>query len=329
MIRSAVRSGIVSVGEFSLHFGERLRDARIAYRLYGDASGPVLVVLGGISAGRNITAPIGESNGWWQEFVGPGSAIDTRRFAVLGIDFIGGSGASTGPRSEAFPAVSTVDQANAIAAVLDELGITRTHAIVGSSYGGMVALAFGALHPSRVERLVVIGAAHEPHPMATALRSLQRRIIRLGLETDHVAEAVSIARGIAMTTYRTSVEFAQRFDSAPKQIESRFQFPVEAYLEHCGASYARAYSPWAFLCLSESIDLHSVDPRQIEVPVTLVSFTTDTLVPPWQMRALADQLGERATLIQLDSIYGHDAFLKEAEAVKNVLRSIFQEEQPQ
>lgn len=308
-----VLNGVANCERLQLHHGSEIRDAQVAYTLYGDVSLPAVVVLGGISAGRNVTT-------WWSDFVGPDRAIDTHDFAVLGIDFIGGSGESTGPTKKPFPKTSTFDQARAVAAALDDIGIATVRAFVGSSYGGMVALCFAALYPHRASELVVIGAAHEPHPMATALRSLQRRTIRLGIETGRVAEAVAIARGIAVTTYRTADEFAERFAPAARRSGEGFSFEVEDYLEHCGAAYARTYSPWGFLCLSESIDLHSIDPARITVPTTLVSVSSDTLVPSWQMRALAQRINAPARLVEIESRYGHDAFLKEVAAVSGILR---------
>ena len=177
------------------------------YELTGPPNAPLVVVLGGISATRHVTATASDTReGWWQALVGPGAAIDTRDVRVLGIDW---SVPTTGT-------VTTFDQATAIVAVLDRLGVDRAAAIVGASYGGMVALAFGAAHPSRVDRLVVISAAHESHPMATAHRVIQRRIIRMGLAAGTPSDGVALARALGVTTYRTAAEFAARFDVAPQ-----------------------------------------------------------------------------------------------------------------
>ncbi|HUP88100.1 MAG TPA: homoserine O-succinyltransferase [Longimicrobiales bacterium] len=304
--RARALKGTTSIPCLRLHHGGELRDVRIAYTLTGEADSPVVVALGGISAGRDVST-------WWRDFVGAGRAIDTREFSLLGIDFLGGSGATTGPHDALFPSISTYDQARVIAAVLNDLGVYQVHAFVGSSYGGMVALAFGELFPERAQRLVVISAAHEPHPMATALRSLQRRTIRLGIATGSTNEAISIARGIAMTTYRTSTEFAQRFDRKS----------VVDYIEHCGETYARNFSPYGFLCLSESIDLHAVEPQNITVRTTIVSIDSDTLVPRWQLQQLAAGLPD-SHLVEIDSLYGHDAFLKEVDAVSQIVREALQ-----
>ena len=313
-------SSVLRLDSLTLELGGVLTGAEIGFTLYGDPDLPLVVVLGGISAGRKVRGSgNARRHGWWQDFVGDGLAIDTRSFAALGVDFLGGAGSSTAPGGPGFPAISTVDQARTIVAVLDHLGIARARAVVGSSYGGMVALAFAARFGHRLGRLVVISAAHESHPMATALRTLQRRAVRLGLESGRVEEGLAIARGIAMTTYRTAEEFAGRFGTIPDRTSTGLRFPVEEYLEHHGASFGRRFSPWSFLCLSESLDLHHVDPDRISTPTTLVAVDTDALVPPWQLRALAERLGGPVRLIEISSIYGHDAFLKEVGAVSDII----------
>ncbi|HXP26672.1 MAG TPA: hypothetical protein VN891_12880, partial [Steroidobacteraceae bacterium] len=80
---------------FALHYGDSLPDARVSFRLVGNEQGPVVVVLGGISAHRIVTGAPGE--GWWPEMVGPGLGVDTRQYRVLGIDYIGGRGDSATP----------------------------------------------------------------------------------------------------------------------------------------------------------------------------------------------------------------------------------------
>jgi homoserine O-acetyltransferase/O-succinyltransferase len=320
LTHTEVLSGAVDIARLPLFHGGELRNVRIAYNVYGDVVNPAVVVLGGISAGRHI------SPGWWQDFVGPEKPVDTDRFCVVGIDFLGGCGASTRAENESFPAISSTDQANVVCAVLNALSIDRLEFFIGSSYGGMVALAFAERHPARVARVIVISAAHQPHPMATALRSLQRRTIHLGLESGRVDEAVAIARGLAMTTYRSSIEFAHRFDVAAVPHGAGWRHPVQDYIEQRGRDFARRFTASAFLCLSQSSDLHNLDPSRIHAAVTLIGVDTDTLVPTWQLQQLAEQLSGNVELHTISSIYGHDAFLKEVDAVSSILRSTFNQE---
>ena len=111
--------------------------------------------------------------GWWGELAGAGKALDPSLLQLVGIDWL--ESGLEGPEI-----VTTFDQADHLARELDREGIDRLDLLYGSSFGGNVALCFASRYPARVGRLVIIGAAHRSHPMATALRSLQRRVVLLG-----------------------------------------------------------------------------------------------------------------------------------------------------
>lgn len=307
------------VGPFDLHFGGRLPRVTVAFRLAGRAGAPVVGVMGGISAGRYVFSPGGRRAGWWDEIVGPGRALDTDRFRILGFDFLGGSHETTGPTSGGtFPSVSAFDQAELLVRLADHLGIAVLQGCVGASYGGMVALALAERHPRRLRHAVVISAAHRTHPMSTAWRSVQRSIVRYALGHGEGAKGLALARALAMATYRSAREFEERFSGPAVAAAGEFRFPVESYLFARGEAYAAEYRPEAFVCLSESIDLHQVAPESITVPTSLVGVEEDQLVPLTDLRELRDRLAGSCRLVEISSIYGHDAFLKETEVLRDV-----------
>jgi len=115
---------------FTLHYGDRLPDAKVAFRLAGPEDAPVIAVLGGISAHRIVAGSAGE--GWWPELVGPGLGVDTRSYRVLGMDYLGGRGDSSTPeKGGKFPPLSSYDQADALCAIVRHLRLKPLHAIVG------------------------------------------------------------------------------------------------------------------------------------------------------------------------------------------------------
>ena len=344
-------------GEVSLYHGGRLTGIRVAWRLVGPANAPVVCALGGISANRRVFDSEESRKGWWSEVVGPGQALDAERFRVLSFDYLGGSAETTGPgrptlhavpdtnsaltasasadgctsagrpaspegatsasSSSQFPNISTYDQAELLVRLLNNLGLKSLRAIVGGSYGGMVALAFGERYPERVSRLVVIGAGDRTHPMATAWRSVQRQILRFAVECGRPKDGLQLARALAMSTYRSAEEFEARFNGAPSRDGERFTFPVERYLNARGSDFAERHQPESILCLSESIDLHHVDATRIFVPTTIVAIREDQLVPLTDLRGLAARLPV-ARLHEISSIYGHDAFLKESDQLRGI-----------
>ncbi len=277
---------------FPLRRGSVLPDPVLCFELSGPPGAPVVAVLGGISAGRRPAA-------WW-----PGVDFGQRR--VLSFDWLGGRQADP-----TCPAVTPDDQAAALVVLLDHLQIPALHALVGASYGGMVALAFAASFPERVARLAVLAAAHEPHPLGTAFRTVQRGILDLagaGRERDGVA----LARALAMATYRGADELARRFATAP----------VADYLQARGRAFAADFPAHAYRRLSQSIDLHRIEPERVRVPAWLCSFAGDQLVPPAQVAALAARLPFLRGHTVIATACGHDGFLVETDAVSAFLREV-------
>lgn len=222
--------------------------------LTGDRAGPAVVVLGGISGNRWVSRGSDGGPGWWPGLVGNAAAINTEAFAILGVDYAADESGRTAP--------TTQEQAEAVLAAMDAAGIASA-AIVGASYGGMVALSLAAAYPERVRRLVVISADATPHPMATAIRELQRRVVTLGAANGCGKDALAVARGMAMLSYRTAEEFGGAF-------RGRDRRTIAAVVERAGRvparmrrAFVKRMSPRRFLSLSASIDRHCVDPGAI------------------------------------------------------------------
>jgi homoserine O-acetyltransferase len=304
---------------FKLHYGDVLPDAKVAFRLVGPEDAPVIAVLGGISAHRVVAGAAGA--GWWPEIVGPGLGVDTRQYRVLGIDYLGGRGDSSTPDTGGrFPPLSSYDQADALCAVVKHLRLKPLHAIVGASYGGMVALCFAERYAALVNHIIVLSAADKAQVLSTAWRSVQRQIVREAIARGDGAAGLKLARALAMATYRSAVEFQLRFGAAPTRNEDRFRFPIEDYLFARGDDYVQKYRAESFLVLSESIDLHQVDATRVHTPATLIAVREDQLVPFHDMQALSARLNGPRQLIEINSIFGHDAFLKEGAALTPIIK---------
>ena len=317
---SAVLPRLLSLSEdFEVALPERLAafGPTVRATLVGRGNGPTVVVLGGISADRFACQDAHGGPGWWAGLVGEGAAIDPADRAVLSVDFAADAAGRAAP--------STQDQAAVVLAAMDAAGVASA-AFVGASYGGMVALSLAATHPDRATRLVVVSADASPHPMATALRELQRRTVALGIERGCGLEALAIARGLAMLSYRTDEEFGERFAGGLGSSDPRATTAPGAYLRACGDAFTRRMSPERFLSLSGSIDRHAVDPACVVAPVLLIGADPDKLVPTSQMRNLAKRLGGPAALHILRSRYGHDMFLKEAAAIGRLVAPFLAED---
>lgn len=273
-------------------------------RIGGNSDGPLVVLLGGISANRFAADDGAGGSGWWSGLAGPGKTIDPARHRILGLDFVADEGGRDAP--------TTLEQAEALAAILAPLRAPAT--IIGASYGGMIALALAASRPELVDQLAIISAPHAPHPAATAVRELQRRIVGLGRDGGRDTEGLAIARGLAMLTYRTPAEFGTRFTGGIDDSDPLTCSDPGRYLRARGEAYRDVMSPGRFLSLSASIDRHRVDPAAVRAPCLVIGASSDQLVPPSQLEDLAARLPD-ARLHLLESLYGHDMFLKDAAKV--------------
>lgn len=292
--------------EFDVPVPHHLRAYGTHVRATLTGEGPAVVVLGGISGTRYVCGDADGEGGWWGGLVGATQAVCPHDFSILGIEF---AADETGRA-----ALDTADQAEVVAAAMDAAGIASA-AIVGASYGGMVALSLAAREPGRVDRLVIISADASPHPMATAHRELQRRTVALGMANGCAREALAIARGQAMLTYRTRQEIGERFAGGLVGTDPLGATEPGAYLRAQGDAFVDRMSPGRFLSLSASIDRHRVDPASVRAPTLLIGARSDALVPPSQMEALTSRLCGEAVLHMRDSRFGHDMFLKDAEAI--------------
>lgn len=282
----------------------------LRYELVGPPGAPLLLVAGGISAGRHVLGSYDfPEAGWWQA---QSTSLDPQRHQILAIDWANADGALALP-------IDPADQAEAIRQLLDQLGIARAAAFVGASYGAMVGMHFAALFPDRLGRLLAISAADRPHPYASACRALQRQALTLGERLGDPTSGVALARAMAILTYRTPDEFADRFAADPTVgADTLVRVAAEDYLDFQGARHCRRMNSIAYRRLSESIDLHRIDPADIKPPLTLVAVDQDALVPPADIEAMAARVPDTRFLL-IHSRYGHDAFLKEEAQVAAII----------
>ena len=301
--------GVLRLPPLNLACGATLSAGELAWQSWGPQCAPVVIVLGGISAGRDIGS-------WWKEQCGEQRALDPRERRLVSIDWLGGSDRSSGPRDATdFPTIDSIDQANALLALLNHLSIAHVDAIIGASYGGCVGQHLASLLGSRLRTLVVIGAAHRAGPWALALRQLQRAgIAAAGDGADARREALKRARQLAVLGYRTAAELERRFGGTdPRE-------GVLGWLDAHGERFANRFDPESFLRLSASLDAHECTPESISVTTTVVAIDEDLIVPIALAAEFTRRLRGRANLVTLQSEYGHDAFLKEESAIADILR---------
>ncbi|KAF2270241.1 homoserine O-acetyltransferas-like protein [Lojkania enalia] len=264
-----------------LDWGGILPEFDIAYETWGtlnqEKNNAILLHTGLSASSHAHSTEANPKPGWWEKFIGPGKPLDTNRYFVICTNVIGGCYGSTGPSSfdpsnneryaTRFPILTMEDMVRAQFRLLDNLGIDKLYASVGSSMGGMQSLAVGVLFPERVGRIVSISGCARSHPYSIAMRHTQRQVLMMdpnwarGFYYDRIPPhgGMKLAREIATVTYRSGPEWEQRFGrrradpSRPPALCP--DFLIETYLDHAGEKWCLEYDPNSLLYVSKAMDL--------------------------------------------------------------------------
>jgi homoserine O-acetyltransferase len=324
------RIAAVDLGAFTLEEGTTL-PLTIAYR--HDGPGPdapqVLVI-------HALTGSADAAGDWWAPLIGPGRAFDTTRVGILCTNLLGGRYGSTGPVSTnpatgepwgvAFPQPTARDEARAIWRLADALGIERFALVAGGSLGGMISLEVALERPHAVRHVVPIGAPAATGPMAIAWNHIQLGIIeRLG------HEGLSLARQLAMTTYRSTADFDGRFG---RHVQEDGRFAVVSYLDHQGTKIHDRFDPDTYSVLVRVMDGHDVGRDRGGIVeafralaaagagLTGIGIEGDILYGPDQVRHLVGEAaaaGIDAGYVEIETTKGHDGFLIEWDQLTRLL----------
>ncbi|RFD25269.1 homoserine O-acetyltransferase [Mycobacterium uberis] len=348
--------GVVGIGRFRLESGAVLDDVCIAVQRWGKLSPArdnVVVVLHALTGDSHITGPAGPGHptpGWWDGLAGPGAPIDTNRWCAVATNVLGGCRGSTGPSSLArdgkpwgsrFPLISVRDQVEADIAALAATGITEVAAVVGGSMGGARALEWIVSHPGQVRSglLLAVGAratADQIGTQTTQIEAIKTDPNWQGGDYYETGRApnvgLTIARRFAHLTYRGEVELDNRFANGNQDNEDPAtggRYAVESYLEHQGDKLLARFDAGSYVVLTKTLNSHDVGRGRggvsaalngCPVPVVVGGITSDRLYPLRLQQELAELLPGCTGLQVVDSIYGHDGFLVESEAVGKLIR---------
>ena len=305
-------------------------------------------------AGRH---PLTGKPGWWERMVGPGKPIDTDRFHVICANVLGSCMGTTGPATAdpatgsdyamRFPVITIGDMVRAEIALLDALGIGRLHAVVGGSMGGMQALTLASAYPDRVARALVIASTARHSAQNIAFHEVGRQAIMADPDWhngDYAQYGTQPARGLAVArmaahiTYLSEAGLTEKFgrrlqDRDVKTFGFDADFQVESYLRHQGLAFTDRFDANSYLYITRAMDYYDLAEAHggrlanaflaaREVRFCLVSFTTDWLYPTAESRAIVHALnavGAPTSFVELDSAFGHDAFLLDVPSLDRVI----------
>ncbi len=360
----------VHPGPFGFESGQTLTGFTLRYETYGHlnaARDNTVLVCHALSGDHHCAGihSLGDPKpGWWNNFIGPGKAVDTNRFHVLCVNVLGGCQGSTGPSSTdpatgrpyglTFPFVTIRDMVRAQKLLCDHLGLSALHAVIGGSMGGMQVLQWGLEYPAFVRRLIPLATTARESAQAIAFNEVGRQAIMQDPEWNHGDYArgggprvgLAIARMMAHITYLSDEsmdrKFGRRRTAGSDQTAYNFdvQFEVESYLRHQGEAFINRFDANSYLYITRALDHFDLPAAYgslerafapVEAETLSVAFTSDWLFPPDQNREIVLALlraGKRASYAELAIDLGHDSFLLESEDLYTLVRSFLGSPRP-
>ncbi|HEY6822306.1 MAG TPA: homoserine O-acetyltransferase [Burkholderiales bacterium] len=348
-----------------LRGGATLPSYELAYETYGELNAArtnAVLVCHALNASHHVAGHYEsepDNIGWWDNLVGPGKPLDTRRFFVVGNNYLGSCFGSTGPASinpatgkpwgADFPVVTVEDWVEAQARLADRLGIERFAAVIGGSLGAMQALQWTLSYPERVRHSLVIAAA----PRLSAQNIAFNEVARQAIMTDpdfhggHYYEkgvvpsrGLRIARMIGHITYLSNDAMMEKFGRLLRRASLGFDFDIdfeiESYLRYQGDKFSTYFDANTYLRITKALDYF--DPaadfggdltaalERAKAAFLVVSFKSDWRFAPERSREIVRALLDNRRIVsylEIDAPGGHDAFLLDDGRYHAALRAYF------
>jgi len=344
--------------EFTLESGERIGTITLAFETCGslneDKTNVILIVHALSGDAHAAGFHKGDKDpGWWDNMIGQGKAFDTDKYFVICSNVIGGCRGSTGPSSVNpktnrpygldFPLITVTDMVNAQKHLIDYLGIQRLLAVAGGSMGGMQVLEWMVSYPENLRSAIPIATTIRHSPQQIAFNEVGRQAIMADPNWKAgnyyggplPARGLAVARMVGHITFMSDKSMAEKFGRRFRNDRQGFKFTadfeVEGYLRYRGDNFVKRFDANSYLYVTKAIDYFDVSRgkslgevfRGIGTRVWVIAFKSDWLYPAYQSQEIVRACklaGLDVTYCEIDSTYGHDAFLLEAEEETHLIK---------
>lgn len=331
------------VGALTCETGGFLPSVQVAYETWGTlnaAKDNAVLVCHALSGDSHAI-------GWWERLIGPGKAINTDQFFVIGTNSLGGCQGTTGPASKdeagkiyrtRFPMVTVGDMVEVQSRLIERLGIDQLHAVAGGSMGGMQALEWTVRKPGRVKKCFATASCAAHNAMQIGFNEAARQAVMRDdrwkggeyEEGQGPEGGLAVARMIGHLSFLSEAAFEAKFarrlqDKDRPDYHLGIDFQIESYLSYQGDKFTKRFDANSLLYLTKAIDYY--DLREFtgsQSEYLFVSFTSDWLYPSHQsedLKKMADAKSLNAEHYVIDLPYGHDGFLLDGEIQGGAVRT--------
>jgi len=329
--------------------------------LNSSADNAVLIchALSGSAHVAGYNRPDDTKPGWWDDQVGPGKNIDTDKYFVICSNFLGSCYGTTGPSSinpktgrpygTEFPIITIADMVKVQKLLIEKLGIKQLLAVIGGSMGGMQVLQWAIEYPDSLKAAIAVAATTHLGAQSIAFDAVGRNAIiadptfNNGRYTPDAppSRGLGIARMIGHLTYLSEQGMREKFGRQLKNAEKytydfNSEFAVETYLDYQGRKFVERFDANSYLYITKAMDYFDLQRQygslekafaNVESRFLVISFASDWLFTPAQSDEIVNALIANRKLVSycnIDSPYGHDAFLLEPAALGSLIAAFLQ-----
>jgi homoserine O-acetyltransferase len=322
---------------FQLESGQQLPGLTIAYHTYGQlnaAKDNVVWICHALTASSDAA-------GWWPGVVGAGHVIDPSRHFIVCANILGSCYGTTGPLSinpetgrpwyHLFPPITIRDMVQAHILLRQHLGIEKIHLLMGGSMGGYQALEWCVMEPQAIDRLFLLATSPTESAWGIAVHATQRLAIEAdsSWQTDSATagqKGLKAARAIGILTYRNYGILVQK--QTDPDTEKLDHYRAASYIDYQGDKLVKRFNAYSYWLLTKAMDTHHLGRGRggdvekllanIRQKTLLIGISSDILCPLQEQRHMQEHIPD-STLIEIDSAYGHDGFMVEAEKISRYL----------
>jgi homoserine O-acetyltransferase/O-succinyltransferase len=344
-----------------LESGVTLSPVEAAYETFGSLSANkdnAILICHPLYGDSHVARVENDPNaGWWDDLVGEGKYIDTSKYFVICPNILGGCKGTTGPSSinpstqkpwgSQFPLITVKDMVNVQAKLVQELGISVLHSVIGPSMGGCLAMEWAVSRREEVKSVISIVACGRLHPLGMGYHHVMKQAIRQDpffskgdyYDEEGPKQGLAAAASLIEVICRSEEYMWDKFDRRYSgSLHKGHVFEIEHYLTFKSSHLVQNFDANSFLSYIEAMDLHDISRgfnsfeealATIKSKILVASCPSDIAYPPYLQEEIVkgiNQAGGDAKLIQIESAIGHDAFFSEitkiGPAIKDFLETI-------
>lgn len=351
---------------FILESGEKFGPITVAYETFGKLNhnkDNAILIIHALTAGSHVCSYYDNDKntpGWWDDYVGPGKAIDTNKYYVICSNCLGGCYGTTGPSSInpstkkpyglKFPIITVKDMVEVQKELIDYLSIKKIKAVIGGSLGGMQVIEWTVLYPNMLENGIIIASAYKTSAQIIGFGEVERSSIMADpnfnngnyYEGTPPERGLAIARMAAHITYLSQdsmeVKFGRNIKTNILESDDLYgifgpMFQVESYLRYQGKKFVLRFDANSYLYFTKAMDMYDLTRnrmsitkalKKVKCKILIISFKSDWHFRPtesWEIVKALMSLDKEVSYINIDSPYGHDAFLIKNQELEKVINN--------